>query len=94
MTREAWDEWVQYRRERRNALTPTAIRRQSTQLITWTEQGHDPNQILATSITNSWTGLFEPDASGGSSGAGTRNGHARRGGSGRSRGARRGARHD
>ena len=56
-----WDEWIAYRREKRKALTPTTISRQSAELTKHATDGHDPNQLLLASITNGWTGIAKPD---------------------------------
>lgn len=56
-----WDEWVAYRREKRKALTPTTISRQSAELTKHATDGHDPNELLLASITNGWTGIAKPD---------------------------------
>lgn len=53
--REAWESWVQYRRERRQSLTPSTIRRQ----LAFLAQHRDHHaEIIDRSITNGWQGLF------------------------------------
>jgi len=57
--REAWGEWVQYRREARKPLTASTVRRQILKLQ---ELGHDDAiESIARSIRHGWTGLFNPD---------------------------------
>ena len=60
--RETWLEWCQYRREIRKPVTETAANRQLKKLAAW-----GPDQAAASidqSISNTWTGLFEPKDNG------------------------------
>lgn len=55
---DVWNEWLEYRRQRNATCTPLTLKRQITFLT-----GRDDDvikEILSTSITNGWTGLFEP----------------------------------
>lgn len=54
---EVWDAWVKYRGKK---LTEQAIVLQTKRLEEWSSQGHDPNEIIETSIANTWAGLFPP----------------------------------
>lgn len=57
----AWQSWCKYRRERRKPLTPSTIKRQIAKLE---RMGHDKAiEAIETSISNGWTGLFEPKES-------------------------------
>jgi hypothetical protein len=58
--KETWDDWVKYRKEIKHPLKPTTIRYQFKQLAEWVQKGYDANDIIKTSIINSWQGLFEP----------------------------------
>lgn len=56
--REAWQSFVQHRIEKRNALTPTAAKRQLAQLR---EIGENRAIIaIRHSVAQGWTGIFEP----------------------------------
>jgi glucosamine 6-phosphate synthetase-like amidotransferase/phosphosugar isomerase protein len=56
--KEIWDDWVQHRKEIKHPLKPTTIRSQLKQLEKWHNEGMDVNEIIQTSITNSYQGLF------------------------------------
>jgi hypothetical protein len=58
--REVWAAFCRHRREIRKPLKPTGCRAILGHLATWQAQGHDPNAVLETSITNGWQGVFEP----------------------------------
>lgn len=69
--RDAWEEWVRYRRERKAALTETGAKRQ---LKTLKEMGHDRAiRAIQHTIFKGWQGLREPDRD---AGPGTGNGRA------------------
>ena len=55
LNKEAWAEWVQFRKEIRKPLKPTTIKLQLKML-----EKHKENhvEILETSIQNGWQGLF------------------------------------
>ena len=55
--RTAWAEWDQHRREKRQALTPTAKARQLAKLSEWGESR--AIAAIQHSIGNGWTGIFE-----------------------------------
>lgn len=55
-----WEEWIDYRRSRKLTCTERTMRAQIASLEQWWHQGHNPNEIIKTSITNGWQGLFEP----------------------------------
>lgn len=55
---DVWNEWVQHRKELKKALTPTTIKKQLVQLEKWDKLGMDTSEIIYTSITNGWAGLF------------------------------------
>lgn len=53
---KAWADWCQHRKEIRKPLTAKSCEQQAKALL-----GHSaPDQVLATSISNGWTGIF-PD---------------------------------
>ncbi|MDX7988006.1 helix-turn-helix domain-containing protein [Xenorhabdus sp. 12] len=53
---ETWAEWVKFRQEIRKPLTETSCRQQAKQLAGCI----NPDEVINTSIANSWQGLF-PD---------------------------------
>jgi hypothetical protein len=53
-----WQEWVKHRKEKKQKLTPTTIKKQFQQLVKFHNEGQDVNAIIEQSITNGWTGLF------------------------------------
>ncbi|CDH34731.1 conserved hypothetical protein [Xenorhabdus bovienii str. Intermedium] len=53
---ETWADWVKFRQEIRKPLTETSCRQQAKQLAGCT----NPDEVICTSIANSWQGLF-PD---------------------------------
>ncbi|MEX0445362.1 helix-turn-helix domain-containing protein [Xenorhabdus sp. SGI246] len=53
---ETWADWVTFRQEIRKPLTETSCRQQARQLAACT----NPDEVICTSIANSWQGLF-PD---------------------------------
>ncbi len=55
INKNAWNAWVQYRKEKKKTLTPTSIK---LQLKFLEENQKDHAQIIKNSITNGWTGLF------------------------------------
>jgi len=57
---ESWKDWMRHRKEKRQALTPTAIRQQLAKLA---EMGEErARAALSHSIACGYTGLFEPRA--------------------------------
>jgi len=52
----AWDEWLAYKKERRQKMGPVSIRRQ---LATLAKTPHNAIAMLHQSIQNNWQGLFE-----------------------------------
>jgi hypothetical protein len=56
--RKSWHEWEQYRKERKKKITPTTRKKQLTQLSKLNE--NDAIASIEQSITNGWTGLFDP----------------------------------
>jgi hypothetical protein len=57
--KEIWQEWIAFRKEKKQKLTSTGTKRQFAFLQRQYEQGADPNEIIIQSIQNGWTGLFE-----------------------------------
>ena len=56
VSEKAWADWCQHRKEIRKPLTAKSCEQQAKALL-----GHaSPDQVLATSISNGWTGIF-PD---------------------------------
>jgi hypothetical protein len=60
VTPEAWAKWIAYRRARKLTTAEPTVTAQAAKLAEWHEAGHDPTEIIDTSITNGWQGLFEP----------------------------------
>jgi hypothetical protein len=56
VSEKAWSDWCQHRKEIRKPLTAKSCEQQAKALV-----GHpNPDQVLSTSISNGWTGIF-PD---------------------------------
>ncbi len=55
LDKEAWNEWQQYRKEIKKKLTPITIKQQLKFLE---KNKSDHIEIINTSISNGWTGLF------------------------------------
>lgn len=55
---EAWAAWLQYRRERRLATAPSTVTGMFNKLRQLAADGHGPVEVIHTSITNGWQGLF------------------------------------
>jgi hypothetical protein len=56
--RKAWEEWNQFRTQKRQRLTPLTISKQMAKLDEWGEP--KAIQSINNSIAAGWTGLFEP----------------------------------
>ena len=54
---EAWDEWCQYRKATRKAVSPFAAKKQFNFLLKYSEE--DQQAIIDHSISNDYQGLFE-----------------------------------
>lgn len=59
----AWRDWLQYRRERRKAVTESTAKGQLAELDKWGSA--KAIQAIRNSIRQGWTGLFEPEVSNG-----------------------------
>lgn len=57
---DAWKEWIAYRRSRKLTVSEKTMKAQVAKLAEWHAAGHQPADIISTSITNGWQGLFEP----------------------------------
>lgn len=57
---DQWKRWVEFRRSIKKPITRTTADEQLRKLIAWSREGHDPNEILSTSIANTWQGIFKP----------------------------------
>jgi hypothetical protein len=60
VSKEAWGDWIAYRKTRKLSTTELTARAQLMKLTEWAANGHQPAQIIAESIANGWQGLFEP----------------------------------
>jgi hypothetical protein len=68
--RESWGRWVRYRGEIKKPLSDTTVQAQLKMLAQWgPEKGA---RALERSVTNGWTGLFDPDDGGSANGRQTR----------------------
>ena len=56
LNKKAWEAWIQYKKERKQKMTPSIIK---FQLNVLEKNQQDHTQIIKNSITNGWTGLFE-----------------------------------
>ena len=61
---EVWNSYCQHRAAmpKKNHMSANAEKLAIAQLAKWWGAGHDPNEIVRTSIMNGWLGLFEPKA--------------------------------
>jgi hypothetical protein len=59
-----WESWKAERRERKKPLTARAEAESIKQLTELREKGSDPTAVIAQSIVNGWTGLFEVKSNG------------------------------
>lgn len=60
VSKEAWTDWIAYRRERKLSTTEKTASAQLKKLTKLAAKGHAPAQIIEDSIANGWQGLFEP----------------------------------
>ena len=60
LSAEMWVEFVAHRDEMKKPLTVRAARMLNTTLNQSRAKGHDPDQMVRTSIENGWRGVFEP----------------------------------
>lgn len=56
--KEAWTNWIQYRKEIKKTVTLTTAKLQFKDLVKFKAQGMNPIEIINESISKSWTGLF------------------------------------
>ena len=56
---EAWDNFVEFREEKKSALTERAVTLAFTKLDDLRKDGNDPVKVIEQSILNGWKGLFE-----------------------------------
>jgi hypothetical protein len=63
---EVWDAFRKHRAAmpKKYHLTANAEKLAFAQLGKWAAMGHDPNEIVRTSIMNGWAGIFKPKTSG------------------------------
>lgn len=57
---QSYLKFIEYRKERRNALTPTSIEGNLKELESFKAQGHNVISIINKSINNGYLGLFAP----------------------------------
>lgn len=57
---EVWNQWIQYRQERKLICNPMTMQAQVKLLAKIAANGFNPNETILLSITNGWQGLFEP----------------------------------
>ena len=55
-----WPLWIAYRREQKLSVGKACLQAQSEFLRAMHQKGHDPTEILETSMRNAWQGIFEP----------------------------------
>lgn len=60
LSAEMWVEFVAHRDDMKKPLTVRAARMLNTTLNQSRAKGHDPDQMVRTSIENGWRGVFEP----------------------------------
>ncbi|WP_345985287.1 hypothetical protein WCX49_11835 [Sulfurimonas sp. HSL-1656] len=67
LDKNAWSEWLQYRKELRKKMTPSTVKQQLSLLENFKDR---QGEIINTSIRNGWQGLFEPKTPPGKSSTG------------------------
>lgn len=55
-----WDRFLEMRKKKGKPPTDYACELILNKLTTWKQRGHDPTEILQTSIENGWTTVYEP----------------------------------
>lgn len=60
---ETWNAFMAVREKKKAVQSDYAISLIVKKLGNWKDQGHDPNDIINTSVTNSWKDVFEPKPS-------------------------------
>lgn len=58
--KEAWSDWISYRKQRRLTCTAQTLQTQLKNLIKWHQLGHNSTEIIINSISQGYQGLFEP----------------------------------
>lgn len=59
---EAWEEWIEYRRQSKKKMTPATVKKQHGLLSQYSKPIQQ--QIINNSIQNGWAGLFPPKEQG------------------------------
>ncbi|AQW81384.1 hypothetical protein CPIN17260_1095 [Campylobacter pinnipediorum subsp. pinnipediorum] len=57
---EIWSNYLIYKKERREKLTPMGIKMKFAEWEKWHNQGIDVNQCIVTAMANNWQGVFKP----------------------------------
>lgn len=55
-----WQEYCQYKKERKEKLTSKGIAMKFEQWAKWNEQGIDVNECIKVAMANEWQGVFKP----------------------------------
>ena len=58
INREAWSEWIEYRKQAKKKMTEATVKKQHAMLSRFSKDVQQ--EIIDSSIQNGWTGLFEP----------------------------------
>jgi hypothetical protein len=56
--KEAWKEFLLFRKKQKKPLTPEAIQRAIARLTNLRNEGNDPTRVLSQAIDRGWSGLF------------------------------------
>ena len=64
---DVWREYLAYKKERKEKLTPTGIRAKFSQWAKWASEGVDINEAILEAMANGWAGVFKPKAQSGQS---------------------------
>ncbi|AQW85570.1 hypothetical protein CPIN18021_0327 [Campylobacter pinnipediorum subsp. caledonicus] len=59
---EVWSDFLAYRKERKEKITLTGIKRKFSQWQKWHDEGIDVNQCIIETMANDWQGVFKPKA--------------------------------
>ncbi len=60
VSQKIWDEYLAHRKEKGQKVTERAYKMMIKKLMSWSEEGVNLDEVLLTSITNGYTGIFKP----------------------------------
>lgn len=60
VSEDVWEQWINYRKERKLTCTKTTLVAQLKNLQEWSAEGFTSDSIITESIAQGWQGLFKP----------------------------------